>query len=273
MSSPDDNEADDLQAENYQLFRDCLHAVLLRPPHQEEDKAPRRHRRANKTGYYTPVASQQARDARNAQELAEFAEYLSSEIFSSLPEELQNLTYRTWRESEFLQSSFSLPIAEDALSSTITLPVTIIETLTTYNIISTDPDAISPLPSSPEAFMIPILTDYITELTKSPVSASVARSTVTECELCDRDWVPLTYHHLIPRFIHDKVVKRGWHRKEDLQNAAWLCRACHSYIHHVKTHEELARYYYTVDMLLEDEAIAKFAAWISKVRWKGNAIA
>ncbi|KAI1463581.1 uncharacterized protein F4812DRAFT_446593 [Daldinia caldariorum] len=38
------------------------------------------------------------------------------------------------------------------------------------------------------------------------------------CEVCGRDWVPLSYHDLVPRFAHGKAAKRGWHRAENLGN-------------------------------------------------------
>jgi ribosomal silencing factor RsfS len=94
------------------------------------------------------------------------------------------------------------------------------------------------------------------------------RDTVSACEICSRDWIDLTFHHLIPRFVHVKAVKRGWHTEDQLQSGAWLCRACHSFVHHVATHEELARAYYTVEKLLEREDVRKFGAWVGKVRWK-----
>ncbi|KAI9901199.1 hypothetical protein N3K66_003016 [Trichothecium roseum] len=293
MTIPPDHEDEAaLRDQNYRFFRDCISTTLVRSTpgtlaegrrkkqhpssssrssrrrqqqqQQDEDEAKR------KQGHYPSAASQQARHARDVEELADFAEYLSAEIFASLPPVLQLLTYRTWREApESLQSQFSLPITADAISSAIDLPDAVGESLATYGLVAPDldnlssPSSSSSLPPSPEAFLIPALTDYITPLTKPPPCSP--RSKVTECELCEREWAPLTYHHLIPRFVHDKAVKRGWHRKEDLQNVAWLCRTCHTYIHHVKTHEELARYFYTVDRLLEDEAIFKYAAWISKL--------
>jgi len=79
--------------------------------------------------------------------------------------------------------------------------------------------------------------------------------------------VPLTYHHLIPREVHRKVLKRGWHREDMLNSVAWLCRPCHSMVHRVATNEELARHYHTVELLLEREDVKKWAAWVGRQKW------
>ncbi|KAH7322881.1 hypothetical protein B0I35DRAFT_189720 [Stachybotrys elegans] len=251
---------------NYALFRDCLSTTIIRAA--SDTPRPKRRRRTKQPASAAAPASapepapattpaRPPDPARDAEELADFVDYLASEIFESLPEDLQNLDYRLWRESEDLQSRFSLPLTPDSLSL-LNLPPSVPETLTTYNL--TTPDA------STEAFLVPILTAYIEPLIAPPPATAATRAEA--CELCDRSWIPLSYHHLIPRFVHDKAVKRGWHRKEDLQNVAWLCGACHRFVHHFKGHEELARSYYTVDLLLEEEEVRKFAAWVGKLRWK-----
>ncbi|KAF5650575.1 hnh endonuclease [Fusarium tjaetaba] len=253
--------------ENYALFRDCLSTTLLRPAPSAPDP-PKRRRRGKNTG--VPLVTTPAPDTdteKDADELAEFVDYLATEIFDNLPEELQDLEYRTWREDEALQEQYSLPLTKDSLLL-LNLPPSVIETLTTYNLISADPYVDSHLPSSPESFLLPILTSYITPLIEPPPATRSTRADA--CELCARSWVPLSYHHLIPRFVHEKAVKRGWHRKEDLQNVAWLCGACHRFVHHFKTHEELARDYYTVDLLLDEEEVQRWAHWVGRLRWKGR---
>ncbi|KAF4982698.1 hypothetical protein FZEAL_1725 [Fusarium zealandicum] len=255
--------------ENYALFRDCLSTTLLQPTSSTPDPPKRRRRRKNSVVTPAPVvASKPAPNPeRDAEELSEFVDYLASEIFENLPGDLQTLDHRTWRDAEALQDQYSLPLTKDSLTS-LNLPPSTLETLTTYNLISPDPFATSSLPCSTEAFLLPILTSYITPLIQPPPSTQATRTDA--CELCDRSWIPLTYHHLIPRFVHDKAVKRGWHHKEDLQNVAWLCGACHRFVHNFKSHEELARDYHTVELLLEEEEVQRWAAWVGKLRWKGR---
>jgi hypothetical protein len=70
--------------------------------------------------------------------------------------------------------------------------------------------------------------------------------------------------------VHEKVVKRGWHAREELNNVAWLCRACHSFVHGTWGHEELARELFTVERLLAREEVRRFGAWVGRVRWKAR---
>ncbi len=186
-----------------------------------------------------------------------------------MPEELQEIEYRSWRDSPSLQDQFSLPLTVDSLEM-LNLPLSISETLQTYSLISPDPTASSPLPPTASAFIQPALSAYLATLTAAPPATRETRASA--CEICQRSWIPLSYHHLIPRFVHDKVVKRGWHRKEDLQNVAWLCGACHRFVHHFKNHEELARDYYTVERLLDEDEVQQWAAWAAKLRWKGGGV-
>ncbi|SPQ24699.1 f7094fab-6c9e-48ed-94bb-b51fef505c2a [Thermothielavioides terrestris] len=123
------------------------------------------------------------------------------------------------------------------------------------------------LPSTAE-FLAPVLTAYLTATTTPPPPPRSTRAQATACELCARAWVPLTYHHLVPRMVHEKAVRRGWHRAGDLQNVAWLCAACHRFVHRFRGHEELAREFYTVERLLAAEEVQRFVGWVGRVRWK-----
>ena len=285
-----EHTAGDEDNPNFALFRDCLSATLLKPaPDSAPASAPKQRRvrrRAKssaqdaKAATSTTLSTPSAKDSESsktsgfiageqgdAEELADFIEYLSSEIFDSLPNGLRELDHRSWRDDEALQAEYMLPLTTTNLVS-LNLPMEITDSLRTYSLISPDPTIDSPLPSCPEAFLIPILTPYIETLTTPPPASYMTRADA--CEICGRDWIPLSYHHLIPRFVHDKAVKRGWHKKEDLQNVAWLCGACHRFVHHWRSHEDLARDYYTVDLLLEEEEVRRFAAWAGKLRWKGG---
>ncbi|OAQ66466.1 HNH endonuclease [Pochonia chlamydosporia 170] len=269
------HEADDERDANYAVFRDCLSSVLLQTsvnntPHTKREPRRRRRAKAHHGNAVEDAEKTPGADTQNsADDLAEFIDYLASGIFHSLPEALKELDYRSWRESEDLQAQFAQPLAPENLS-VLDLPPSIPETLVAYNLVAADPTIDSPLPSTTEDFLVPIVTSYIETLNTPPPASWASRTDA--CEICGRDWIPLSYHHLIPRFVHDKVVKRGWHRKEDLQNVAWLCGACHRFVHHFKNHEELARNYYTVDLLLAEEDVRKFAAWVGRLRWKGGKV-
>lgn len=271
---------------NFALFRDCLSTALLRPePSPSNDLKKRRrkrHRGERSRDDQDPLDSGSGRadsgsgradPGRDAEELADFIDYLATEIFEYLPGEIKELDYRSWRDSEDLQARFSLPLTSTSpglISLSEALPLSVRDTLRTYSLISPDPtlDCSPHLPATVEAFLSPVLTSYLSPLTTPPPASASTRTEA--CEICGRDWINLSYHHLIPRFVHDKAVKRGWHKEEDLQNVAWLCGACHRFVHHFKTHEELARHYYTVDLLLEEDEVQRWAAWVGRLRWKSR---
>lgn len=255
---------EEAENENFAVFRDCLSTTLLEKKNAQTE--PKRRRRAKAV---TQNGASETSQRQEAEELADFIEYLADEIFESLPEDIREIDYRSWRDSQDLQDEFSLPLTVDSLER-LNLPLSISETLKTYSLIAPDPTMSSALPATAEVFVLPALSAYLSTLTTAPPATRETRA--DECEICERSWIPLSYHHLIPRFVHEKVVKRGWHKKEDLQNVAWLCGACHRFVHHFKNHEELARDYYTVELLLEAEEVQQWANWASKLRWKGGGV-
>ena len=152
------------------------------------------------------------------------------------------------------------------------MPPDAIDSLESYALLPPNSDA-----HDAHNLLTPVFTSYCTAVTLPPPIWTTTRT--AECELCERDWVPLTYHHLIPKSTHDRVRKRGWHDEDVLNSVAWLCRACHSFVHRLASNEELARYYYTVELIREggvdeDEAKAQevegWVKWVGGVRWKSR---
>ncbi|AZV59681.1 HNH endonuclease [Peribacillus frigoritolerans] len=68
------------------------------------------------------------------------------------------------------------------------------------------------------------------------------------CELCDRDGVELTVHHLTPREV----------------GGSHLPKSCHKQIHALYSNRELAIRLNTVLLLKDDEALKKYLKWIKK---------
>jgi 5-methylcytosine-specific restriction endonuclease McrA len=163
-----------------------------------------------------------------------------------------------WKETPNLQEKYSLPLSPSQIPA---ITPTALDSLTTYIVPETSPLTVT-------AFFTSVLTAYINIATTAPPPPISTKSLHTECELCTRTSPPitLTYHHLIPRSMHVKVVKRGWHLKEDLQNVAWLCGPCHRFVHRIAPNEELARSLYTVERLEEREDVQKWIGWLGKVR-------
>ncbi len=194
----------------------------------------------------------------------EFIEYIASETFQYLPDELKTLDYYVYAKDADLQACYALPLTgEDVAYLLPTLDPSITESLTAYGIIHDPVQGIN-------EFLAPVLTSLIAAISTPPPAPSSTKAQAEGCEICERDWIPLSYHHLIPRFVHAKAVKRGWHREEDLQNVAWLCGACHRFVHRFANHEELARRYYTVELLMQEEEVVKWADWVGRLRWKGR---
>ncbi|MCJ1404629.1 hypothetical protein MMC11_007855 [Xylographa trunciseda] len=111
------------------------------------------------------------------------------------------------------------------------------------------------LPSSTDLqnLVSSVVTEYVATATAAPPIWTNIRASA--CEICDRDWVPLTYHHLIPKQIHGKAPKRHWHDEWRLNGVAWLFRACHSFVNRIASDEELAKDLWTVDLLMERENV------------------
>ena len=89
------------------------------------------------------------------------------------------------------------------------------------------------------------------------------------CELCGREEVT-TSHHLIPKQVHSKNwCKKKFSRDEMKNRRADLCADdCHPTVHKFFTHKELARNYNTVELLLTNEKIQNYVAWVQKQKKK-----
>ena len=103
------------------------------------------------------------------------------------------------------------------------------------------------------------------------------------CELCERENIHLTKHHLRPREVHEKLLKRYGpkgsetikkqkHSTEDvvvltqeiLNITANICRPCHNAVHRSHDNETLAESFYTIDLLLTSEKVSKYVKFSSK---------
>ncbi|KAF8885563.1 hypothetical protein CPB84DRAFT_129858 [Gymnopilus junonius] len=172
-------------------------------------------------------------DESNEGGFDEFASYLASEAWPILPSTVKDATYE---RREINPDADSIPLESTS--------VAFIDSLVSYGIALDAEDAL--------VFLRKTLADYLEQACAPPPVWSSTRT--AECAICSRD-VPLTYHHLIPRSVHEKVLKKGWHPKAMLNKVAWLCRPCHSFVHRVATNEDLAQHFHTVELLLEREDV------------------
>ena len=260
-----EHPAEGENAKNYELFRDSLSAVLIEKLSRPSGKPRRRQRKASEKtgGDNAEDPAPTSNDADAAEDLAEFIDYIASETFTSLPSDLQSLTHYTWDSAPSLRERYAGPFTgADVPDLLPSLDPSIADSLSAYGIAT----AAQGVPE----LLAPVVGAYVSAATTPPPPPITTKAAFDACELCGRDWINLTYHHLIPRFVHAKVVKRGWHRPDELQNVAWLCGACHRAVHRFASHEDLARHYYTVELLKQQDEIVRFAEWVGKLRWKGK---
>nr|VWO94475.1 Uncharacterized protein [Ganoderma boninense] len=184
-----------------------------------------------------------------ADPLDDFTAYLAEEIWPYLPSALHEATY---------ESRDAVPGVDELLLDN--LPTAFADTLVSCGIVNAGELAAE----EAIAFLRKVLKSYVAETCAPPPMWSKTRT--TECEICERE-VPLTYHHLIPRAVHDKVRKKKWHPEAMLNSVAWLCRPCHSAVHGVASNEVLAREFFTVDLLLAREDIQRWRKYAAKQRF------
>ena len=164
------------------------------------------------------------------------------------------------RQNPGFEQKYASPISTAVIDDLLcAVPQSFIDSLTTYSFIPT-PDDVS-------AFLRHVLDAYVQEVSKPPMTYDASQRS-SYCEICHRDWIPLTYHHLIPRQVHAKAVKRGWHEEWQLEKVAWLCRQCHSLVHRIATNEELARDWSSIELLMQRDDVQSFAKWLGRARWK-----
>ncbi|MBD1397062.1 HNH endonuclease [Pontibacter sp. JH31] len=75
------------------------------------------------------------------------------------------------------------------------------------------------------------------------------------CELCGREVLYLTRHHLVPR---EEGGRYG--------ATAELCQPCHSTLHLTFDNRELATRYNSIPALQEAEALQKYLKWVRNKR-------
>ncbi|OJD14994.1 hypothetical protein AJ78_04716 [Emergomyces pasteurianus Ep9510] len=247
---------------NYATFREFVsQALIYRATERPSKTASRRKRKASPQPANSEKPPLNQRETDDPEELAEFIDYIAGETFNSLPEEVRSLSYATVQGNSGLEDRYSEPLPPSTLDSlTATVPLSVSESLSVYGLIRD--------PSDFPTFLNPILTGYISAVQAGPPKWSSTRATA--CEICERDWIPLTYHHLIPREVHAKVLKRKWHEEWMLNSVAWLCRACHSFVHKMASNEELAKEWYTVERIVQREDIQQWAKWVARIRWKAK---
>lgn len=261
---------------NYATFRDCFSELVINKLSPSANEIQRRVKgRKNEIKPITRDTEQEAADS--LEELSDFIEvrtsfhayllsdplqYVATEIFECFPVDFQTLSYRAVQDHAPLKDKYSVPLDTVVLEDLVSrVPATTAESLSTYGLLDITDEA------DLVRILEPILESYVTaSIAVPPENDTLVQA--DECEMCERDQLPLTYHHLIPRAVHAKAVKRGWAKEWELQKVAWLCRACHSFVHRMASNEELAKEWHDMDDIMEREDVQAWAQWVRKVRWK-----
>ena len=110
-----------------------------------------------------------------------------------------------------------------------------------------------------------VLEDIWTERFRAQSESEEEEFSSTEkfCLMCERENVRLTRHHLYPRETHHAMQKKGI-EKEVLNKTIPVCGMCHGTIHRFFSNAELSADFFTLDRLMANERIYKYAAWASK---------
>lgn len=144
---------------------------------------------------------------------------MAEEIYPSIPEELRTISYAVIQDDPATAEKYAVPLDRDIVSTIVgSLPPTVPDSFCSYGLIEE--------PSDLERFLDPVLNNYLTTATAAPpeYTPEITASRPDGCEICGREHLRLTYHHLIPRQIHAKAVKRGWHKEWQLNKVCWLVR-------------------------------------------------
>ena len=169
-----------------------------------------------------------------ANDLEEFVLYLADEVWAVLPEKDKSFPEST-TTSTTPTTAEDVPENPEADSegneeeeTSLSAPPAFTESLLSYSLVASESNA-------SETFS-KIVTEYRQDLADTPPDEDFVdtgyelpgkggwRATrKEECEICGRN-CPLTYHHLIPRSTHVKVLRKKWHPPERLNVVAWLCR-------------------------------------------------
>jgi len=166
-----------------------------------------------------------------ANDLEEFVLYLAEEVWAVLPEKDKSFPERkptstTAEDAPEKPEADSEGNEEEETSSSATPAFT--ESLLSYSLVASE--------SSASETFHKIVIEYRQDLADSPPDEDFVdtgyelpgkggwwATRKEECEICGRN-CPLSYHHLIPRSTHVKVLRKKWHPPERLNVVAWLCR-------------------------------------------------
>lgn len=227
-----------LDTAEFAILKDVVARMVIQLSTAQQALEPspvkKRKARARRTEAEAGQEDEEARDEGEedlANDLEAFVLYLAEEVWAVLPEKDKSFPERkpnasTVEELPEKPEADSEGNEEEEISSSVSPAFT--ESLLSYSFVTSE--------SSASETFSRVVSEYRQDLADAPPDEDFVNTGYelpgkggwwatrkAECEICGRI-CPLTYHHLIPRSTHTKVLRKKWHPPERLNVVAWLCR-------------------------------------------------
>jgi len=85
------------------------------------------------------------------------------------------------------------------------------------------------------------------------------------CLMCERKML-LTFHHVVPKEVHEWYKKHHGMTKNQLNQGIMICRPCHSALHSFEDNKTLAEKYSTINAIMDHPKVQKWLPYIRKRR-------
>jgi len=86
----------------------------------------------------------------------------------------------------------------------------------------------------------------------------------SNCKLCEKTDRQLTFHHLIPKTLHDNKWFKKNFTVDELKSGVYLCRQCHNAIHNFIDEKTMGREYNTWEKILCNEKVQTYIPFAKK---------
>ena len=231
---------------NHDIFAECFwHHVCLSYGFTRYQEVHRRDGQGGFSGSSHPTAGKSPEGEVPQHTCQALLDSFATRLFMALPPELKSISVQKAQEfPEYYSKIYSI---SKTMLICLNLPDDLDDSSKDYLSIAKGADL--------KRLYLPILCDYV----------KAASQNYGSCEICQRHRFKLTRHHLIPRVMHDRLLKQGSCGRYQLNRVAWLCRGCHEFIHHrIKPHV-LAQTYPSVELLLRRPDVREWAKSIRNI--------
>ena len=74
----------------------------------------------------------------------------------------------------------------------------------------------------------------------------------------------MTFHHLIPKKLHNRNFFKKTYKKSELREGIMICRLCHDGLHDLYDEMQLGKKLSTIEAIQADSALQRHFAWVAK---------